>query len=307
MGSGLDGTVLALGVYDSGSGPELYAGGLFLLSGSVLVPGLAKWNGTQWSLVGGGLTGNPVQVFGLAVFDDGLGASLYVAGHFSAAGGIPANTLVRWNGTTWSSIGETDAGFTSAIPFDDGSGTSLFMGGDFHEADGFASPYIAAWKNCHEIGTAFCAGDTLTICPCGESGLLGHGCSNSSARGAIVRGSGTTNPDTVVIVGEAEPTDAASVLVQGSAATQPMAFGDGVSCLGGNLLVLYVHNASDGSIQLPAPGDPTISARSLALGDLIAPGSMRYYQVFYRDPVLTHCPPPSGNSWNASNAVAITW
>jgi hypothetical protein len=70
---------------------------------------------------------------------------------------------------------------------------------------------------------------------------------------------------------------------------------------------LYVKNASGGIVSAPGAGDPSITARSAALGDPIAPGSAREYQVYYRDPNLAFCPAPQGNSWNVSQAVGITW
>ena len=37
------------------------------------------------------------------------------------------------------------------------------------------------------------------------------------------------------------------------------------------------------------------------------PGTSRYYQVYYRDPNLAFCPAPTGDAFNVSNGVAITW
>jgi hypothetical protein len=84
-------------------------------------------------------------------------------------------------------------------------------------------------------------------------------------------------------------------------------FGDGILCLGGPLERLYVRAASAGSVVFPAPGDPSITRRSAALGDPIAPGSSRYYQVLYRDAAQSFCPPPLGQGWNVGNAVAVAW
>ena len=62
-----------------------------------------------------------------------------------------------------------------------------------------------------------------------------------------------------------------------------------------------------GTLTAPEGGAPSISARSAALGDPIAAGTSRVYQVYYRDPDLAFCPPPAGSSWNASNALRIGW
>jgi hypothetical protein len=84
-------------------------------------------------------------------------------------------------------------------------------------------------------------------------------------------------------------------------------FGDGVRCVGGQLKRLATRNASGGVASFPAAGDPSISAQSAFLGDPIAPGSTRFYQVYYRDPDLAFCPAPPGNSWNVTNGMRVNW
>jgi hypothetical protein len=152
-------------------------------------------------------------------------------------------------------------------------------------------------------------GDSVAShCPCGNDGLTGHGCDNSaSTGGAILSASGNTSPDSVVLTSSGELPSVLSIFLQGDATILPASFGDGLRCAGGHLRRLYVHNASAGSVSAPQGSDPSITARSAALGDPIARGSTRFYQVYYRDPVLTFCPSPSGDSWNASDAIAITW
>jgi hypothetical protein len=88
---------------------------------------------------------------------------------------------------------------------------------------------------------------------------------------------------------------------------QPIAFGDGLRCVGGSLKRLYSKNAVGGSVSAPGPGDPSITTQSANLGDPIAPGSAREYLVYYRDPNLAFCPSPPGDSWNVSQSLAITW
>src|SRR5262249_37765159 len=55
LGSGMNNTVLALAVFDDGTGPALYAGGYFTEAGGVQVNHIAKWDGTQWSPLGSGM------------------------------------------------------------------------------------------------------------------------------------------------------------------------------------------------------------------------------------------------------------
>jgi hypothetical protein len=78
-------------------------------------------------------------------------------------------------------------------------------------------------------------------------------------------------------------------------------------CAGGALKRLYVKNATSGTASAPQGGDPSVSARSAALGDVIHAGNTRSYQTYYRDPNLAFCPPPAGNAWNVSSGLRIQW
>src|SRR5689334_10802779 len=66
--------VMSFGVFDDGTGPALYAGGGF----DFPTPGIAKWIGTAWTPVSGGLAGGPTGrgANAMAVFDDGSGPAL---------------------------------------------------------------------------------------------------------------------------------------------------------------------------------------------------------------------------------------
>jgi hypothetical protein len=172
LGNGLNGsgtvTAYAMTVFDSDGGgpgsPALYVGGRFTSPGQAI----AKWNGTSWSALGGGLTGNsainaPGHVYALATFDaDGVGPNLpelYAGGAFQHAGS-PAfvDNLARWNGSSWSQVGG-GAGFEGqgnsvmalAVFDEDGEGPTppaLFVGGNFTAVQGgtFPAMNIARWN-----------------------------------------------------------------------------------------------------------------------------------------------------------------
>jgi hypothetical protein len=94
---------------------------------------IARWDGSEYHRVGSGI--NDV-VAGGAIFDDGKGPSLHIAGQFTTAGDIDASGIARWNGSNWSPVG-TGIQFSSATgpsglaAFNDGSGPALFMVGSF--------------------------------------------------------------------------------------------------------------------------------------------------------------------------------
>jgi hypothetical protein len=144
----------ALAVYDDGGGPALYVGGTFRTAGNVVANRIAKWNGASWSALGSGMTPAPIAccatVDALAVFDDGGGPALYAGGFFDAAGGVPAHSLAKWDGTSWSALAtELDtsglAEVYSLTVFDDGSGRALYVGGRFFNAGGSGANYVAKW------------------------------------------------------------------------------------------------------------------------------------------------------------------
>jgi len=158
---------------------------------------------------------------------------------------------------------------------------------------------------------AFCAGDgSLAPCPCANTGLAGRGCNNSAASGgAVLSGSGvaSVSADTLLLTANAELPAVLSVVMQGSASGAPVVFGDGLRCLTGGMKRLYQVNAVAGSINVPAPTDLPITARSAQKGDHIPVGGVRVYMVYYRDPDPFFCPIPTGNTFNATNAVSVTW
>jgi hypothetical protein len=182
---------------------------------------------------------------------------------------------------------------------------------DRDELDSGSDPADPSSRACGPGGT-FCAGDgsLTTPCPCGNTGVAGRGCANSQAgsAGAWLTANGTTVPDTVAFTASGELPAALSIVLQGSLELAPgAAYGDGVRCAGGTLKRLYTKNAVNGVVIAPGPGDPSVTARSAALGDPIAPGTTRVYQVYYRDPAPGFCPSPQGDAFNATNAFRVAW
>lgn len=148
--NGIDGTVRTLAVFDDGGGggPALYVGGQFQTAGGVIVNRIARWDGSGWSALGGGISSGVVHA--LAVFDDGAGPgpALYVGGDFTSAGGVPVNNIARWDGSRWSTLAGGLNGTVLALAACDGGGDAepaLYVGGGFTEAGGVPSQHIARW------------------------------------------------------------------------------------------------------------------------------------------------------------------
>lgn len=100
MGSGVDYYVWSLHTMRNG---DLIVGGAFSSIDGVVVDGIARWDGTSWSSMGGAAGG----LFGPAIFDmaSAPNGDLIVVGSFTSVGGVPANGVARWNGSSWSAFG----------------------------------------------------------------------------------------------------------------------------------------------------------------------------------------------------------
>ena len=165
----------------------------------------------------------------------------------------------------------------------------------------------------HALYTSFCHPtlEGVPACPCGNGASgYGRGCNNSANTGGaqlVPNGFSAIGGDTMVLTSQFEPATALSIFTQGNGLVAGSAvFGQGIRCVGGTLKRLYMKNAVGGGVTAPAGGDPTIHARSAALGDPLTPGLSRYYYVYYRDPVvLGGC--PSGSTFNTTQSVQALW
>jgi len=135
------------------SGGSLYVGGLFTSIGGAAITNLARWDGTNWFAIGGGVSGGSVRA--IAVTND----ELFVAGVFNRAGPLSVNQIARWDGTNWTDMaGGLQSGvFSEAVS----PVTSLivvkghlFVGGSFFMAGNVATTNIAEWDGLgwHSVG-----------------------------------------------------------------------------------------------------------------------------------------------------------
>src|SRR5206468_490694 len=124
-----------LGIYDSSSGisvgavsvfqNQLYAAGNFTNSGSSLTRNIARWNGSDWEEIGGGVGG---QVNGLATD----ASHLYVGGEFYTVGSLSASCIAAWDGANWSTLGGGVSSNVQTVAVSDGV---VYAGGNFLRAD----------------------------------------------------------------------------------------------------------------------------------------------------------------------------
>jgi hypothetical protein len=128
----------------------VYVGGRFKIAGGLPASNVAKWDGQSWSALGSGIEVGQGLVVVLGVFDDGSGPALYAGGWFTAAGGVPADNIAKWDGKGWSPVGGGIAGKDALVfalaTHDDGGGPALYVGGRFNSAGGTPAANIARWN-----------------------------------------------------------------------------------------------------------------------------------------------------------------
>ena len=253
----------------------------------------------------------------------------YVAFVSSASDLVPGDT----NGVSDTFLRDRQRGTTERVSVaSDGTqgngncdGSSVSADGRYVAFASRASQLVPGDTNAHEdvfvrdraaTGfTSLCVPgvDGVRTCPCSNPpGAGGRGCDNSAGTGGAVlsaSGSAYLSSDELVFTTSGERLTALSTVWQGTARLGGgLVFGQGVRCAGGTLKRLFSKNAVGGSITAPqfGAGDPSISARSAAKGDLILAGESRYYFVSYRDPiVLGGCAAVS--TFNATQTGQVSW
>lgn len=126
---------------------NLYMGGEFpeLIDGDAGVTdfnmsGIAMYDGSNWTPLGTGL-----NEYCRAIHE--YNGDVVAGGYFTDAGGVPAQKIARWDGTTWSAMG---GGF-DAVGIDEYVKSAavwngiFFAGGAYTQAEGGPMNYIAQW------------------------------------------------------------------------------------------------------------------------------------------------------------------
>ncbi len=134
---------------------DLYIGGNLTAMGAVSTRYIARWDGSQWYPLGGGVN-NIVQ----AVAVDPSSGDVYAGGRFWRAGGVSANGIARWDGSQWHALGSGVSGWVYALAVHPLTG-DLYVGGEFSSAGGITNTYgIARWDGSqwHPVG-----GDTAYV------------------------------------------------------------------------------------------------------------------------------------------------
>jgi len=102
----------------------------------------------QWFEMNGGANDDVREI----IYDDF--GNMYAGGSFTQIGGIAANTIARFDGTNWHTVG-TGVGANGQIMTIAVNGTDVYIGGEFTEIDGVEANNIAKWDGTQwsAIGT----------------------------------------------------------------------------------------------------------------------------------------------------------
>jgi hypothetical protein len=156
-------------------------------------------------------------------------------------------------------------------------------------------------------GTPFCFGDgSGTACPCGNNGIPGNGCANSTfATGAQLTAFGnagaSAGTDTLVLT--ATNVSGPGLFFQGTgpaAGGAGFPFGDGLLCVSAGIIRMGIVFPTGNAASYP--GGLTPAPIHLA-GAPIAAGDVRHYQCWYRDSA-PFCAP---ETFNLTQGLTLTW
>ena len=123
-------------------GGQLVAAGYFTQVDGVAASSVASWNGTNWSPVGGGMSG-PGGVNVLTVYN----GDLIAGGGFTSLTGVASSTypgVARWNGASWSLVG-TAFGSTIVLALTVWN-SELVAAGSFQHVGTLAAARVAHWN-----------------------------------------------------------------------------------------------------------------------------------------------------------------
>ncbi|MBK7878495.1 MAG: hypothetical protein IPJ77_22800 [Planctomycetes bacterium] len=144
------------------------------------------------------------EVKALTTYDSGTGPEVYVGGWFTNFRVPGGNNLVKWNGTSWSTVGGgLSSGVTALAVGDIGAGPRLFAAGFFTSAGGTPVSRIAQWDGTSwsSLGTGLPVPEAMCVHDDGTGPALFIGGLFSSVNGVAVNNLAKWNGTTWSAVG----------------------------------------------------------------------------------------------------------
>lgn len=290
--SGLD-AAIANGAIDviTVQGASVYLGGEFTQVDGTPANAIARWNGSRWSALGGGIVIAPATAQSIGAIIEHAGF-VYVGGSFSSAGGNPVHNIARWDGQSWSAVGSSslaNGGPASVSSMAVYQG-KLYASGRFEFGDGRPDDSIAAWdgQRWSRVGDGFANG-AISSLRVFRSELIAGG-DFTEAGGVPARNLARWNGSSWAALSDLVATP---IVRMEASDTQLVAASRGDSLFAP--ASIYTWNGQR-LTQLPLPG-------AGALRDIAAWGDEIYYEG-YR--FIPHGPPDSvhfhwnGTAWSAT-------
>jgi hypothetical protein len=143
LGTGANNEVFSIYAVDNSN---VYVGGKFLNLGDLNGDYIAKWNGSNWNSMVGGMnytiTPSLTIVRAISAVDN---SNVYVGGLFNQVGGVNANNIAKWNGVGWSVLGTgTNERVFGIFALNN---SNVYVVGNFTSAGGNSdAKYVAKWN-----------------------------------------------------------------------------------------------------------------------------------------------------------------
>lgn len=148
LGTGSNSPVQALARFPLGGTMKLVTNRNF----GVPFGGVAAWDGSGWTSLGGAFAGGTVRAFAVDASTPGS-ERLYACGTFA---GLDGSKISVYDGTQWSPVGvglapASSAAYAAAFYAAPGASSELCVGGSFDSAGGFACAGFARWTGTQWI------------------------------------------------------------------------------------------------------------------------------------------------------------
>ena len=199
------------------------------ISGSGVCTCAAGWAGATCAVCANGYTG--------ASCIQNTTVTLYVAGAFTSAGNVTANSVAQYNGTAWSGLGTgfvpTSQGIYSVVAI----GQTLYAGGEFTAIGGVSANRVASWNGVAWSAMSTGSGATvvlLIVHTTGDGSLYAISASGGFV-GFVAKWSGSSWGTLGGVGMSQQPVNAISyngLLLFGASPGSPQITYGGISCYG---------------------------------------------------------------------------
>jgi hypothetical protein len=155
LGNGVKGREFGLGTVDTiAVGADgIYVGGSFTNASGVNATNIARWDGTNWHELHGGIL---PRVRTIAV----VGTRVYAGTDEFSVDGTNLVSLSEWNGSGWRPIAVTRSPAAAGATALAACGNALYLGGGFPSLDGLRVAAVARWdgQRWEALGSGFTQG-----------------------------------------------------------------------------------------------------------------------------------------------------